>query len=188
MEILNYLKIFPRVLYNPTRAFGVLASESISLTSIFANLGLPFLILGAYGRVLGEVRLSDPTSLPPIIANIFVHLLVLCIGIFLGSLMLSKLAPRYGVSVSFSSVTKISLLSYKPACLTLFISGLGFGGLYLVVVGLLAGLLFFGKGLRVFADFPPNRLVGFVFMAFLIFLGVMYFSLFLLRNFLALVY
>jgi hypothetical protein len=188
MGTFNYLKIFPGVLFSPTTAFGILGSGDLRFNGLFKNIGLPMLIIGAYGRVMSEVRVADPNTLPPIIAHFFVHLLVLCIGVLFCSLMLSKLAPRYGLSVSFGTMAKISIVSYIPVCLALFISGLLFGNTYLVLAGLLAGLFLFGKGLRVLANFPPNRLVGFVFIAFIVFLGVMYFFLFLFRNFLFLVY
>ncbi len=188
MRFGEYVQIFPGVIFNPTKAFTLLASGELSFKHLFAILALPILILGSYGRVLGEVRVSDPAALPPIIAHIVVHLLVFCLGVFLGSLMLSKLAPRYGVSASFSSVAQVTLLAYIPVCLALFISGLIFGGVYLVLAGLLVGLLFWGMGIRIVAGFPSNRLVGFVFMALIIFMGVMYFSLFLLRNLLVLIY
>jgi len=181
MGLRGFLQVFPGVFLNSQRAFGILGANGLSLTSLFMSIGLPILLLGAYGRVIGEVRVANPDTLPPMLILIGAHFFVFCVGLFLGSLMLAKLAPRYGVEANFGSMAKISIIAFIPVCLALFVSALFFDIHYLVLAGLLGSLFLLGRGLGVVFSFPPNRLVGFVFMSSLVFMGVMYFFLFLIR-------
>ncbi|MEE4176258.1 MAG: YIP1 family protein [Bacteroides sp.] len=175
-----FFSIVPGVFFNPPRAWQTVKSHPISLIRFFLVFGLPFILLGSFGRALSDQDLEAFVDRP--LGILFLsHLLSNLLVLLAGPWMIARLSGTYKLVPDYSSSLKLSVVSYIPFLLSQLIAALAPVISFIALVGMGFSLVLFWSGAPVILDIPKNRLAGFTFLSFFIFLGLSLIGLYLIR-------
>lgn len=166
-----FFSIMPGVLFNPSRAWQKIRSHPLSLIRFFLVFGLPYILLGSFGRAFSDQSL-DVFVDQPLILLFLSHLLSNLLVLLAGPWMIARLSGTYKLAPDYSSSLKLSLVSYIPFLLSQLFAALAPVISFIALVGMGFSLVLFWIGAPVILDIPKNRLAGFTFLAFFIFLGL----------------
>ena len=176
----TFFLVIPGVFIQPGRAWEAIKEHPISLIRFFLVFGLPFILIGSFGRALSDQSLDAFVARP--FGLLFLsHLLANLLVLLLSPWMIARLSGTYGLAPSYENSLKLSLISYIPFLVSQFLAALAPVISFIAMAGMAYALVLFWMGAPLLLNIPKNRLVGFTFMAFFIFLGLSLIGLYLLR-------
>ena len=180
MSLQFIFSIVPGVLLKPSITFQVVKDHSISIIRFFLLFGLPFILMGSFGRALCDQNLEVFVNRP--LGLLFlIHLFSNFLALLLGSYMVALLSGTYGLPPDYSQSLKLSLTSYIPFLISQLLAALAPVINFIAFAGIAYSVILFWRGAPIILKIPRDRLTGFTFMAFFIFMGMSLIGIFLLR-------
>lgn len=175
-----YFSIIPGVFFQPSLTWQVLREHPFSLIRFFLVFGLPFILMGSLGRSISDQNLDLFVARP--LSLLFVaHFLSNLQVLLLGPWMIARLSGTYGLKPDYGASLRLSVVSYLPFLFSQLIAALAPVISFVALAGMAYALVLFWRGAPRVLDIPKNRLAGFTFMAFFIFLGLSLVGIYLIR-------
>lgn len=152
----------------PKSEWSEIAGETTASGTLIVNYVLPFAAISAVagligGSIVGHTLPFIGTYRVPLITGIVLAIyrfVMAVVGVFVLSLIINALAPRFGGQKNPQQALKVAAYSYTPAWLAgvlMILPGLGF----LVLLGALFGLYLLYLGLPRLMKNPEDRSLGY---------------------------
>lgn len=164
----------------PSRVFVVLFKTGYPYGfQVFTGL---LLVAGAVGRLLVHLKTNDmsdrlttdPRTVLAVIALLIVHAVLFLFTWYIGSLLISKLAPPFGGKVSRQMTWKIIVTAYTPFMLVQPLVVADPLGKWIGFAGLIYTYILFTMAIMHEQIVPNAKLTGFTLVSFFILLGTSY--------------
>jgi hypothetical protein len=167
------LEIITGLFHRPTFTWLQLRQSGVHAGSWFLFPGLPLLVLGALGRAHAGTLILDNTG--GMLFRLFlIHLFSLSMALWLGSLALARLAPRFKSEADSSKTLVLAITAYVPFLLALVVAAFFPDARLIRFIGLTYTILIFGKGTGIMLSTPPAKAIGFTLMALFFLFGINY--------------
>jgi hypothetical protein len=151
----TYFAIFPGVFTNPSRSWEVIKDLDVKPVRFFLLVGLPFILLGAFGRSLSDQNLDLYVNSSFGLLFI-VHLLTNLIVLLLGSWMIARMAGTYGLEPGFNLTLRLSVTAYIPFLLSQLLAAIAAAISVIALAGLVYSLFLFWNGAPQVLDIPKT--------------------------------
>ncbi len=182
----NNLRIIWEILLRPDKYFKGIAVRLPELRPFIVSYGVPLVILAAAGRMTRIMLLKEIEETPlqgDQLAGIFIiTVTAYALSVYLGALMVAKLAPAFKSEADRDKSMLIIMLAYTPYLLAQalsFIFPLLNGEL---VVGLIYTVVLFGVGASHLLNTPTSKVWGFTMVSYFTIFSISYLSMRLLSE------
>jgi hypothetical protein len=103
-----------------------------------------------------------------------INVVAYSIAMLLGSLLIAKLAPRFGSVASAGTFLSVVVVAYTPFLIAQPIAALVEYGQAIGIAGLLYTVYLFALGVSALASVPQKHIAGFTLISFFILFGTFY--------------
>lgn len=163
-------EVITGIFYQPTRALLSLKAGHVSPGKFFLFAGLPFIAGAALGRAWRASQAwEQPGEVFPILLTI--HLVSFCVTFLLGAVLIQRLAPRFKSQADIGLTLMMVVTTYIPFLTALALSWILPESSLISFVGLTYTIFVFGKATGLVLNTPPDRIIGFTVVCFLILFG-----------------
>ncbi len=174
------------ILFRPVSYFSRLGESTPDFKQFLNSYGLPLMVLGAAGRmarVLVEQALQGVVLRGDQLAVVFlINLVAFFISMWVGSLLISRLAPSFKSGGKPHTIMVLIMVSYTPFMLSQPLAAISPNMSPISMLGLFYTVYLFWAGCRPMLGTPDHKRVGFTLAGFFIILGIAAISIVLLSN------
>ncbi len=181
MRATALFSVLTTLVYNPFLAFQRLRDQQGNGQRLFFQLALPAILLAAFSRAASAAVLSGEGA--GFWLLVLIQILALTSSMQLGSLLISRLAPSFASMRGRSRCLQLIILAYMPFLLIQLPQAFLTLPFSLGLPGLAATVFLYARGLPVMMQTPPDRIIGFTAVSFLVLLGIFYSLLMVLSPF-----
>jgi hypothetical protein len=167
LNIKDLLKIQSQLFTQPDNAWMLIKQSEFTWKQIFINYLIPLVFLSSLASVFFMGDMFEKLGLTPN-QVFFINFSGTVSGVLVSARLISRMAPRFNASVSFSDSVAWISFGYSPVYLTFIISSLHdiLQILNLIAIGFM--IYIFLKGSGVLMGTPPQKQIGFTIICLII--------------------
>lgn len=182
MRASELFSVLTTLAYRPTYSFKLLRDQHKSGQRLFFQLAIPAILLAAFSRAASAEAIAGEWG-TVFCLLVLVQVLAFTASVQLGSVLISRLAPSFASMRDQGRCLQLIILSYTPFLIIQLPEAFSTFPFSLGLPGLAATVFLYARGLPVMMQTPPDRIIGFTAVSFLVLLGIFYSLLLVLSPF-----
>ena len=180
---MDFKRIWERVkaiIAKPGEEWDKIIDEPEDTNEIFIHYAVPLIALGAITTFIGKAAMSSITGYEGFMLAIS-YFISTVVGLYVSAIVLSELAPSFDTIRDFKKSVKLIIYSSTPALAAAVIASLHPGLSFIGLFGFYS-LYLFWLGLPKLLDTSEDKKVGFVLVASLIIIAIIFIINFILQS------
>jgi len=181
---MNFFRFYS-LLVEGKNAWGALEEKKFNLKYLMLTYALPFIILGTASK---NVLYVFENGYSHYVWAVFIsNIMVTALGVLIAIYLINRLAPRYKALGNIDITASVIIYSLTPLFVISLFAHFIFRPEVVTIFGLFLCMFPFASGLIKLMKMPSEMMVGFIIISLILFLGINYFLMFFLSNFLAII-